>query len=734
MKRFGLALALFASVASTPIVAQQTLNLRDADVRAFIQDAARVTGRTFIIDNRVQGKVSIVTDRPLSRSEYFEVFLSTLRANGLVAVPTAGGAFRIQPIDTAASQPSRIGSSGASRNQFVTEIIRLRSVDATSAVETIRPLVSREGSVTANRAGNSIVIADFADNLRRVRELIRRMDSDNVMTRVIALRNAGAREVATSLTTLGGGAQGQQTVSVVAIDSSNSVALRGDPAGVARFAAIIADLDRRAAAGAEIRVVFLQHADAEKLVPVLQQLVGQPIASVAAQPSQNGAPQLPGTTARGDVAINNAITTSGGGNFGGTQKAIIARYEGANAVIISASSDMQRTLGEVIRQLDTRREQVLVEAIIVEIADTAARRLGVQFLLGSTDGSVPFAATNYSNAQPNILTVGSALLSNQLNRQTTTVNGNTTVTTNGSSAGDQLTGAAVSQVLGAAGGLFGYGTNLGANGVFGTILNAVAQDNKSNILSTPSIVTLDNQEAKILVGQEVPVTTGQALGGNFDNAFRTVTRQNVGIQLEVKPQIGEGGAIKLFLRQEVSSIAGAVSNNDSDLILNKREIQTTVTCDDGQIIALGGLLDDNERRTIEKIPLLGDIPVLGELFRSRSKSRSKTNLMVFIRPTILRSAADAREVAARRYGYIREQQLAANPKVEPSIDELVRDYMGAVAPTSAQPGDAIISPAVTGAVGDAPAPANSQIIRPEVRSTTTTIRPVEVAPSKARKQ
>ena len=726
MKRAVLAVALLASAAA--LHAQQALNLRDADVRAFIQDAARVTGRTFIIDSRVQGKVSVVTDRPLSRSEYFEVFLSTLRANGLVAVPTTSGAFRIQPIDTAAAQPGRVGSAGAARNQFVTEVIRLRSIDAASAVETIRPLVSREGSVTANRAGNSIVVADFADNIRRIRELVRRIDTDNVLTRIVPLKNAGARDIATSLSALagGGGTSQAQPISIVSIDAANSIALRGDPSTVARFADIVADLDKRAASGSEIRVIFLQHADAEKLLPVLQQLVGQAVASITPQVVSSGRSGPAAPAAAPAPATAAPVAASGGG--GG--KAVIARYEGANAIIISASADMQRTLGEVIRQLDTRREQVLVEAIIVEISDNAARRLGVQFLLGSTDGSVPFAATNYSNAQPNILTIGGALASRELNTTTTTVNGTTTVTTSGSSANDQITSAAVSQVLGAAGGLFGYGTTIGGGGVFGTILNAVSQDNKSNILSTPSVVTLDNQEAKILVGQEVPITTGQALGNNFDNAFRTVTRQNVGIQLEVKPQIGEGGAIKLFLRQEVSSIAGAVSGNDSDLILNKREISTTVTVDDGQIIALGGLLDDNERRTIEKIPLLGDIPGIGELFRSRSKARTKTNLMVFIRPTILRSAADAQAVAAQRYGYIRDRQLAANPKVEPSIDELVRDYMGTVPPSAPQAGDAVVAPPPPPA---AAAPVQPVIIRPEVKSSTTTIRPVELPPSGAPK-
>ena len=720
MKRVALAIALLAATAAP---AQQVLNLRDADIRAFIQDASRVTGRTFIIDARVQGKVSVVTERALSRSEYFEVFLSTLRANGLVAVPTAGGAFRIQPLDTASSQPGRVGSAGAARNQFVTEVIRLRSIDATSAVETIRPLVSREGSVTANKAGNSLVVADFADNVRRIRELVRRIDNDNVLTRVIPLRNAGAREIATSLGALAG-AGGASPVSIVAIDSSNSIALRGDAPTVGRFAEIIADLDKRAAAGSEIRVIFLQHADAEKLLPVLQQLAGQSVSSVTSQVT--GAvplsPQVP--SAPVPVATTSSVASGGNG------KTVIARYDGINAIIISAPADVQRTLGEVIRQLDTRREQVLVEAIIVEISDNAARKLGIQLLAGGPNGG---GFTTYQNVTPPILPIAAGVLQNQLSggtTTTTTVNGTTTTTSSGNTNGSTLIQGALSALNSATGGTLGGAIRLGGNAYLGAILNAVSQDNQSNLLSTPSVVTLDNQEAKLLVGQEVPVTTGERLGGNFDNAFRTVSRQNVGIQLEVKPQIGEGGSIKLFLRQEVSSIAGAVTNNSADLILNKREIQTTMTVDDGQIMAIGGLLDDNERRTLEKTPILGDIPVLGELFKSRSRTRGKTNLMVFIRPTIMRTAADARKLAEQRYGYIRDQQLKERPDREPTIDELLRDYMGIEPPISDAPPSPEAAYVAPAPVVAPPAPATSAPkFIPETRSRDV-IRPVELPPSR----
>ena len=725
----AMALALAAPIA-TPVLAQQTLNVRDADIRAFIQDAARVTGRTFIIDNRVQGKVSVVTDRPLSRSEYFEIFLSTLRANGLVAVPAPGGAYRIQPADGAAGQPSGVGRA-ANRNSFVTEVFRLRSIDAASALETLRPLVSKDGSVTANRAGNSVVVADYADNIARIRQVIARIDRDTAATQMVTLRNAGAREIATSLQALvGSGGSGENAApaaaTVVPIDSSNAVAIRGDANTVARLANMARELDRQAASGTEIRVYWLEHADAEKLLPVLQQLIGQSSSQpvTASTPAAGGQGAAPASQAAVAVAAPSSSSSSSSGSGISTRgPAIVTRYEGANAIIVAANSDVQRMLGETIRQIDTRREQVLVEAIIVEISDAAAKKLGVQFLIGST--STGFAATNYSNASPNLLTLAGAYGANQLGTTTTTVvapdgTRTTTEVRENSDLANTLQQAAVNSLQSATGAIAGLGGGIGNNGLFGAIINAVKSDTESNLLSTPSVMTLDNQKASILVGQQVPVTTGEALSQNFDNQFRTVQRQDVGIKLEVKPQINTGGAIKLFLRQEVSSVAGPVSNSSSDLIINKREIETTVTVDDGEILALGGLLDDNERRTIERIPLLSDIPGLGELFKSRSRSRTKTNLMVFIRPTILHSKEDARRLTQQRYGYVRDMQLARNPDVEPSLDELVRDYMGATPPAPMQPGDAVVQPA-------------PQIIEPQSSQSSSVVRPVDLPPSEAKR-
>ena len=734
MKRF-LLLGVALATAALPAPAQTTLNVRDADIRAFIADAAKVTGRTFIIDARVQGKVTVVTDRPLSRSEYFEVFLSTLRANGLVAVPATNGVLRIQPVENAAQQPSRVGSAGVNRNSLVTEIVRLRSVDAQTAVDTVRPLVSSTGSVSANRGGNSLVVVDFADNVRRIREVLRRIDTDTASARVISLKNASAKEIASALQGLLGGGQAGQggagqsggpTASVVAIDSANAVALRGDPQTVSRLAAIALDLDQKAKSGTEIKVVFLENADAAQLLPVLQQLVGQTPDQVpqstlsqsgfstsgsststagTSQPSLSQAStagqQSQQSAAPGGAPTQAALTTQGG-----RTAAVVTRFAGANAIIIAAPADIQRQLAEVVRQLDTRRAQVLVEAIVAEVSDSTVNRLGFQFLLGNLSGGA-FGATSFSNSAPNLLTIAGAIAARQLNTTTTTINGSTVTTSTNSTLSDSLAQQAANSILGAGGGIFGAGGQSGDT-IFGGIINAVKSDTNSNLLQAPHVITLDNQVARILVGQEIPITTGQALSQNFDNAFRTVQRENVGIELEVRPQVNSSGAIKLFLHQQVSSIAGPVSNDNSDLILNKREVETTLTVDDGQIAVIGGLLDDNERRTIEKIPLLGDIPALGQLFRSKARTRAKTNLMVFIRPTILRTPEDSRRVTEQRYGYLRLQQGEQDPTREPTIDQLVRDYMGAAAPIPSAP--------VPGSIED------PRVNVPVVRSSQSTVR------------
>ncbi|WP_333611250.1 type II secretion system secretin GspD [Brevundimonas bullata] len=672
-------IAAHGPLLASPVMAQdggrQTLNVQGADIRAFIQDVARTTGRTFIVDPAVTGSVTVTSQRALSRTELFEVFLSTLRANGLVVTPTSSGAYRISPAQGAAQGPSTVGSE-----RFSTQVFQLRNIDAASAAETIRPLVGPQGQVLANPSGNSVVVADFADNLSRIRSLIQRIDVDRAAFDVVTLENSSAAEIAGVLAqvlTPPGGQPGQGMVSVTPVASSNSVILRGDPAAVARVRPLVEDLDRRARSADDVKVIFLQHANAEQLLPVLQQIVGQPVTAATATATPAAA------RGAGEAAAPTPQVAAPAAPVVG-QKASIARFPGANALVISASADTQRMLAEVIRQLDSRRQQVLIEAIVVELGDTAVRELGVQWLLAGSDGN-PIGLTNYSDRSAPLVPIAGGAAAGQLDKD--------------DPLREQLQNLALNSLLGANGFIGGGGGRIGSDGLFGFIINAAKSDEGSNLLQTPSLMTLDNEEATILVGQEVPITTGEALLDGNSNPFRTTQRQDIGVKLIVKPQINAGGSITLFLRQEVSSINGVLTNSASDLVLNKRELETTLVVDDGEIAVAGGLLDQNDRLSVDKVPGLGDIPVLGNLFKSTSRQRGRTNLMVFIRPTIIRTPGDAQQLSADRWGYMRGEQLRAQPGVEPSLDEMLRDYMRTQAPVAPR---AIDNPApgVAAPIGD----------------------------------
>jgi general secretion pathway protein D len=674
----GAVLAVQGPLAATPVLAQsaerQTLNVQGADIRAFIQDVARSTGRTFIVDPAVAGTVTVTSDRPLSRAQLFEVFLSTLRANGLVVTPTASGAYRISPAQGAAQGPATVGSE-----RFATEVFQLRNIDAASAAETIRPLVGAQGQVLANPGANSVVVADFADNLARIRSLISRIDVDRTGFEVVTLQNSSAREIAAVLQSVlapPGGQPGQGMVTVTPVESSNSIVLRGDPSAMARIRPLVEDLDRRAESADDVKVIFLQHANAEALLPVLQQIVGQQVTAASANAEPAAARGVSGEPA-GAVAAVAAPSAPVPG-----QRATIARFPGANALVISASADTQRMLSEVIRQLDQRRQQVLIEAIVVELSDNAVRELGVQWLLAGEDGN-PVGLTNWSDSATPLAPIAGGAAAGQLDED--------------DPLREQLQNLALNTLLGANGFVGGGGGRIG-DGLFGFIINAAKTDDGSNLLQTPSLMTLDNEEATILVGQEVPITTGETLLDGNSNPFRTTQRQDIGVKLIVRPQINAGGSITLFLRQEVSSINGVLSNSASDLVLNKRELETTLVVDDGDIAVAGGLLDQNDRVSVDRVPGLSNIPLVGGLFRSTSRQRGRTNLMVFIRPTIIRSPADAQTLAADRWGYMRQQQLENAPGVEPSLDEMLRDYMRAQPPVApdyvitAPVGEVVIAP------------------------------------------
>ncbi|KAB7767846.1 type II secretion system secretin GspD [Xanthomonas maliensis] len=650
------------------------VRLQDVDLRAFIQDVSRATGITFIVDARVQGAVNVARAQAMSEADLLGMLLAVLRANGLIAVSSGPSTYRIVPDDTAAQQP---GSAGNGTLGFATQVFALQRVDARSAAEILKPLVGRGGVIMAMPQGNSLLLADYADNLRRIRGLVAQIDADRAAIDTVSLRNSSATELARTLLSLfGQGGERSSVLSVLPVDSSNSLIVRGDPALVQRVVRTALDLDGRAERRGDVSVVRLQHASAEQLLPVLQQLVGQTPAGDGSASQDTRSPALDVANAAAGAAPAQVIAPAGG------KRPVIVRYPGSNALIINADPETQRALMDVIRQLDVHREQVLVEAIVVEISDTAAKRLGVQLLVAGRNGTVPLLATQYAGAQPGIVPLAAAAA------------GTRSGDSDDDSVLEQARNAAAQSLLGLSGGLIGL-AGQSNDTVFGMIIDAVKRDTGSNLLSTPSIMTLDNEQARILVGQEVPITTGEVLGAANDNPFRTIQRQDVGVELEVRPQINTAGGITLSIKQEVSAIAGPVSAQSSELVFNKRQIETRVVVENGAIVALGGLLDQNERQTVEKVPLLGDVPGLGALFRHKSRNRDKTNLMVFIRPTIIRDAADAQRVTAPRYSYLRDQQLSDGAP-EAALDALVRDYLRAQPP---------IAPSVPAATRPVPTPA-----------------------------
>ncbi len=656
---FGASL-LFAPLTATPQQAPVSLNVQNADIRAFIQDVGRATGTTFLVDPRVQGTVSLSNDAPMSPSELLSVLVALLRANGLVAVPSGHGIYRVVPDEGAAQQPASLGGGLAG---FTTQVFRLRHIDAKAAAEAVRGLVSRGGVVTPAPGGGSLLVADYADNLRRLRQLVTQIDVDNNRAEVVRLRNSSARELAGVVN----GMYGSAGINAMPVETSNALMLRGEPRLVAEVRQIVRDLDDGSADAGDVRVVRLQHASAEELLPVLQQVIGQEDGSppVAVAPAANVPLMAPpaSLSAQGTPAQAAAASLPAAAPLGATlalgpgRRARVARYPGANAIIINADAETQRMLVDVIQQLDSRREQVLVEALVVEISDEAAKRLGSQLMLGGKDGRVPLGTTQFGGTQrPGILELAAGAAAWREGQRDSSIV---------ASAARSLL-----QYNGGLAGIAGETSDL----IFGLIIDAVKNDSASNLLSTPSVLTLDNAEARILVGQEVPVTTGEVLGGANVNAFRTIQRQDVGVQLVVRPQINAGGGITLKLRQEVSAIAGPVSAAIPELVLNKREIETSVIADDGAIVVLGGLLDQSDHNAVDKVPLLGDVPLLGHLFRTTSRSRSKTNLMVFIRPTIVRDRHDAQRVTAPRYDYMRQQQLQRPGVSRAEVDALLQDY------------------------------------------------------------
>jgi len=590
-----------------------TLNLKDADIGALISTVAEVTNRNFIVDPRVKGKVTVISTRPMNSDEVYQVFLSILKVHGFAAVPS-GEVIKIVP-DVNAKQdgiPTTSAAEPGRGDEMVTRVIQVDNVTAAQLVPILRPLVPQQGHLAAYPATNVLIISDRANNVERLSSIISRIDqvSDSEIE-VIPLEHASAVEVVRVLTSLNRAGPGPQAGGaadspiLVADERTNSVLLGGDRGDRLRMRAIISHLDTPLDSGGNTDVIYLRYAEAAEIVDTL---LG--VGKIEERESQQG----------------KATTSTSRGVFD------IQADESTNSLVITAPPDIMRTLKRVISQLDIRRAQVLVEAVIAEVSADVTRELGVQWIFsGAKDGEGPIGVVNFTNSGSPVADV---------------INGAAAVA-NGGTFPSVLDNA-----------LLGFGRT---NGSFNyvAVMNALASDANTNILSTPTLVTLDNEEAEIVIGENVPFVTGSftstGAADGATNPFQTIQREDVGLTLKIKPQINEGDALRLEIEQEVSSIADSVAGA-SDLVTNKRSIKTNVMVDNGQVVVLGGLIEENVRESKQKVPLLGDIPVLGALFRSTTGDVEKTNLMVFIHPVILRDAAVTNLYTNNKYNFIRSLQ------------------------------------------------------------------------------
>lgn len=593
-----------------------SLDMRDTDISEFIASIGKLTGKTIVMDPRVKGKVSISTPKSVTKEELYEIFLVQLGVNGYSVINVGKDILKVIPQQGAKLEGIEVQGGGATlprtSEKIVTRVVQVQNVDVAALVPILRPLVDNQsGIITPYPASNVILITDREANVRRLLEVIERVDkADSDDTEIIWLQNASAPEVSETLTALireqTKGSEGSRLMPIIkADDRTNSLLIRADKANRDYLRQVIGQLDSEVQTDNNTRVHYLKYAKAEDLAEVLEKISG----TIIEENKDSAEP----------VATN--------------QDAIhIKAHEATNSIVMSGSPRIIRDLGQLIEQLDIRRAQVLVEAIIVEMGEDRAKEVGVQWLLADRNGSGrALAGTNFTN------------LGNSLNG-----------ILDATSDGEQSVAGALRNVGGLTAGvgrLSGSGLN------FAVLLKALQDDTKSNILSTPSLLTLDNQAASILVGQEIPVSTGSTLSNDNDanNQFRTIERKDVGVKLLITPQINEGGAVQLQIEQEVSSVGEQVG--DDGVSFNKRQIKTAVLVDNGATIVLGGLIDDDIREGGSKVPGLGSLPVVGRLFRSDVSRITRRNLMVFIRPTIIRDQEMLTSVSKAKYGFIRDRQL-----------------------------------------------------------------------------
>ena len=618
--------ALLSLFVSANVIADEiTLNLKDADIRALISTVSKFTGKNFIIDPRVKAKVTVISANTLTPEAVYEVFLSVLQVHGYAAVPT-GSVIKIVPQVNAKQGPLPLSQKNTkyADDELITKIIRLDHVPASQLVPILRPLVPQQGHLAAYNPTNTLIITDHAGNISRLMKIISgvdRPDSDEL--EIIPLKHASASEIVRILNSLnaGGGAKdASKKVKLAADDRTNSILVTGPRSSRLKIRTTITFLDTPLEdGGGNTHVIYLKYAKAENLVKILTGL--------KEQGSSKSSTISKGKKTASKVTTGSVIN----------QNAIIQADEETNALILSADPNTIKNLRAVIRQLDIRRAQVLIEAIIAEITISKNKEVGVGLAVDGTQrdgGALPTGVSNFAG-------VGDLLLS-------------------------VAAGAAPTALP--SGLSFGIGGEGGSGIRYGALLRALQTDTNTNILSTPNIVTLDNEEAELIVGQNLPFVTGSFTGqGSQDpnNPFQTIERQDVGLTLKVTPQINEGDTVKLEIEQETSSvIPGTV---EQGIATRKRSIKTSVLVDDGGILILGGLIQEEVSDTESKVPLLGDIPLIGFLFRTQNTTKTKANLMVFLRPTILRDHKDASFVTNEKYNYLRGLESEAYDKEDESF-------------------------------------------------------------------
>ncbi|HOZ64179.1 MAG TPA: type II secretion system secretin GspD [Burkholderiaceae bacterium] len=651
-----------------------TLNFVNADIEAVARTMATVTGLGVVVDPRVKGTINLVTEKPVSRAAAMNQFLATLRLQGYTMVET-GGIYKVLPEADAKLQSASVGvSTGgapvrAASNQIVTQIIKLNHENANNLVPILRPLISPNNTINVNASNNSLIITDYADNLQRLGRIIAAMDvAPGTDVEIIPLRHAIASDLAPLILRLidsgSAAAAGQGDASykttLVAEPRGNSLILRAaNPARVNLVKSLIDKLDQPASqsangAAGNIYVVYLKNADATKLAATLRAaMAGETRAAVATAPAVAGAAVA--------AAAMASQTTTGGQ---------IQADASTNSLIITAAEPQYRQLRAVIDKLDSRRAQVFVESLIAEVSADRAAEFGIQWqgALGNAGSrNIGLLGTNFGTSIGNII-----------NLSTSAASGTPSV---------------------ARGANFGVAHQTNGVYVLGFLARFLEETGSGNVLSTPNLLTLDNEEAKIVIGQNVPFVTGQftntGSSSNTVNPFQTIERKDVGLTLKVKPQISENGTVKMSIYQEISSVQASTANASNGPTTNKRTIESNVLVEDGAIVVLGGLLQDEYTGNQEKVPGLGDVPLFGNLFKSETRTRKKTNLMVFLRPVVVRDAASLEEFSMDRYDLMRAGQKAAQPVSSVLVPVNEGPIMPAKTPRAAAPAAAASAPTVT---------------------------------------